>query len=166
MKAVNYLYGFAIFLLCSCEKSAPDAYVIKAGMDRDQVEEALNSVGLNMPDDDNDDFSNSGSVEIEENIDYFGVEWNSFEISFNQEGRVYKVAFFKKTDENRLDSYNLISKISEELGKESGGGILTTWSNGDKWLVSFANNKPPYPKNLTYWYKEYMNDDEPTDSEN
>lgn len=147
-------------LLCNCSKSAPNAYVIKAGMTCEEVVEALKAIDIEVETEtmeDDEETSRSPEIRIEQDLDYLGVKWESCEVSFNKQGLVDQVAFY--LSDGNINKTELIDKISKELGKPSAEGTLTTWSVEDKWLVSFADNDSPYPKCLVYWYQEYMDSD-------
>lgn len=128
-------------------------------MTRAEVVEALNSIDISVDVDDD-----ASEVDIDHTVDYLGVKWTSFNIAFNKQGLVDKVSFYFSGD-GYINKYALVDELSKKLGESQGGLSMTTWSAGDKWLVTFADNKSPFPKCLTYWYKEYFDQDSSDDSD-
>lgn len=165
MKYLYYTLICFFCILCSCSDTAPEAYVIKAGMSRDEVIDALKKVNISESDIEEQSYNNdnvSKEMDIRKEIKYLGVDWDSMEISFNKEGKVDKVSFYLSSEDTYFNKSRLVSEISKELGEKSGWGTLISWSVENKWVVSIADNEPPFPKCLTYWYQEYMDSDTST----
>lgn len=165
---MKYIYYSIIMLLtlCSCTKSAPDAYVIKAGMTREEVAEALKKINIDVDADtdseyydDDDETTSDGRpthLRINEDIEYLGVTWTKTTIDFNKQGLVDGVSFTFTGD---LDKSALADALSKELGEKYNVGSYFCWSVKDKWLVMLSDSNPPVPNGLTYWYKEYIDHD-------